>query len=351
MDDIKISIIMPAYQVEKTIQKAVESLQNQTLSEWELIIVNDCSTDGTKMLCERLCQIDARIKLINLDTNMGLAYARNCGIQQAVGRYITFVDSDDWIEPDTLSASWASVLKYDADIAVWGMIQDLQIEQNQPIYTSVTITYKDKLFDTQNTVLKSIALLDYAKIFPYTCNKLYKRELLGDIRFSNVLLVEDFLFNLRAFEKASRVVSIKKAYYHYVQTMANNTLSSKYNPDYFSSMCIRFASLLSLYEKYQIDSDTLNLIYNTNNKILVSTMVRLWSKNNQQTFRQKVHSIKLILNHAFCRLSSHRAIPITPKDRLYKYTLMSGSKYLSSFVTLVIYGVSRYASTIFYRFK
>lgn len=93
-----ISIIMPAFNAEKFINKAIGSVVDQSFADWELIIVDDCSTDDTYLIMEKFAQADARIKLLRLEGNAGAAVARNAGIQQARGHYIAFLDSDDsWL--------------------------------------------------------------------------------------------------------------------------------------------------------------------------------------------------------------------------------------------------------------
>lgn len=102
MTDDLVSIIMPAYNAEKYIAEAIESVLKQTYTNWELIIVNDCSTDATEQFAKKYQEQDERIKLRSLPENKGVANARNIAIQNAVGRYIAFLDSDDIWLPEKL---------------------------------------------------------------------------------------------------------------------------------------------------------------------------------------------------------------------------------------------------------
>jgi len=97
-----VSVIMPAYNAERTIKEAIESVLNQTYSDFELIVINDCSTDATKTIVERFVSSDSRVRLINNSVNSGVSVSRNTGISNAKGEYIAFLDSDDMWRKDKL---------------------------------------------------------------------------------------------------------------------------------------------------------------------------------------------------------------------------------------------------------
>ena len=93
-----LSIIMPVYNAEKYLEDSITSILDQTMQDFELILINDCSTDNSRRLCEKYVQQDSRVVMIHLEKNGGAGNARNIGIQKAKGKYITFMDSDDVIE-------------------------------------------------------------------------------------------------------------------------------------------------------------------------------------------------------------------------------------------------------------
>lgn len=115
-----ISIIVPVYKVEKYIDKCVNSILNQTFRNFELILVDDGSPDNCPQICDKYAKIDSRIKVIH-KKNGGLSDARNVGISNAKGNYVTFIDSDDYVSPFYLSTLWSLIEKYEADIAVGGI--------------------------------------------------------------------------------------------------------------------------------------------------------------------------------------------------------------------------------------
>ena len=118
MDDL-ISIIIPAYNVEKYISKCLESIIKQTYSNIEIILVDDGSTDKTSEICDEYEKKDDRIKVIHTE-NRGVSEARNKGLENVKGNWITFVDSDDWIEEDFCEVLLKKIKDYDADIALCG---------------------------------------------------------------------------------------------------------------------------------------------------------------------------------------------------------------------------------------
>ena len=112
---MKISIIIPIYNGEKFIKKCLNSILNQTYKNWEVIIVNDGSTDNTELILKEYCEKDSRILSFN-KKNSGVSDSRNIGIEKAVGDYITFVDCDDWIEEDTLEKIVAILQEKECDV-------------------------------------------------------------------------------------------------------------------------------------------------------------------------------------------------------------------------------------------
>ena len=116
----KISVIVPVYNVEKYIEKSIISIINQSYTDIEIIVVNDGSTDDSIKICELLSKKDSRISIYNKE-NGGLSSARNFGMNFATGKYVIFIDSDDYIDKDMLAELYGNITKYDADVSVCGI--------------------------------------------------------------------------------------------------------------------------------------------------------------------------------------------------------------------------------------
>ena len=117
-DEPLVSVLLPAYNVEKYLAKCVDSILQQTYQNFEIIIVDDCSPDDSGKIADKLASKDARIKVFHHGKNMGYSAARNTGLNHASGDYITFVDSDDWIEPDYVEYLLRIIQGTDSDIAI-----------------------------------------------------------------------------------------------------------------------------------------------------------------------------------------------------------------------------------------
>ena len=113
----EISIVVPVFNVEKFLKKCIESIISQSFSNFEVLLVNDGSTDGSLDICLQYTKIDDRVKVIN-KKNGGLSDARNAGIKYATGKYICFIDSDDFIEKEYLQKLYKNIVKYNSDVSM-----------------------------------------------------------------------------------------------------------------------------------------------------------------------------------------------------------------------------------------
>ena len=120
-----ISVIIPVYNTEKYLFTCVNSVIAQTYQNVEIIIVDDGSTDNSGLLCDELSENDERI-IVEHKINGGLSSARNHGLSKANGKYIVFVDSDDWIEKETIEYAYTNMMKTDADLVIWGYYADFE---------------------------------------------------------------------------------------------------------------------------------------------------------------------------------------------------------------------------------
>ena len=203
-----ISIIVPVYNVEKYLEKCVDSIINQTYKNLEIILVDDGSKDSSGKLCDSLKEKDGRIKVIHKQ-NGGLSDARNAGLKIANGKYIGFVDSDDYIAKDMYQTLYSLSKKHNADISIVSYYE---------IYGGKVISVRD----TKNLVIydkidaMKEVLIDRS-IQSYAWNKLFKRELLEDIEFPTNKNFEDIATTLLLFEKANKVVLLEDPKYYYVR--------------------------------------------------------------------------------------------------------------------------------------
>lgn len=201
-----ISIVVPVYNVEKYVGHCIQSILNQTYNKFELILVDDGSTDDSGKLCDEWAEKDNRIVVIHKE-NGGLSDARNAGIEIAKGEYLAFVDSDDYISPSMYQRLFSSVNNYDADIA---MCLAYNIYDDDSTYYD--IEFGNLTIFQKNEILKS---LFNHKLNNFAWNKLYKRELFNDIRYPKGKIYEDLFTTYRLLDKCNKVVLDSSQLYYY----------------------------------------------------------------------------------------------------------------------------------------
>lgn len=202
-----ISVIIPVYNTEKYLEKNIESAVNQSYADLELLYIDDGSTDSSPEILAAWAQKDPRIRVIP-QKNQGVSAARNTGLREAKGTYITFLDADDYLDKDYVQALWEQMAE-DVDITCCGYMlhrPDAEI----PIHESGGIF----CWNQQDALVQ---LLEGSRLDPGVWGKLYRAETLKSLEFVPGLRYnEDYLLNLQAFAKCRKVSSREKAYYHYI---------------------------------------------------------------------------------------------------------------------------------------
>ena len=200
------SIIVPVYNIEMFLPRCIESILSQTCSDFELILIDDGSTDSSGMICDEFADQDSRIRVFHKE-NGGVSSARNVGLDHAYGKYVVFVDSDDYIEEDYLERFSHFD---DADIIITGYIieKENNVEQGYRRFTPELINQKDfsKAF--------------VGGIFNYVWAKAIKRDVVLDCnaRFDESLDVsEDTIFMIDLLPKTEKVIVLDNCDYHYVK--------------------------------------------------------------------------------------------------------------------------------------
>ena len=214
-NNISVSVIVPVYNVALFLADCLDSIVNQTLQNIEIIAINDGSTDKSAEILEQYAQKDKRIKVITQE-NKGLSAARNVGINEAQGEFISFVDSDDWIDPAFLEKLYQAATAQKADIACCGYYG----YGSQGAVTDI--------FEFKNE-FEAISLQDKIKLNVVVWNKIYNREKLikNNLFFREGVRFEDMYWSPIVMEKLGKGVWVTGVYYHYRYNLASITKSSK----------------------------------------------------------------------------------------------------------------------------
>ena len=204
-----ISVVVAVYNIEAYVERCVRSLMAQTYGRLEILLVDDGSTDGSGAICDALAKEDVRIRVIHKE-NGGLSDARNAGVEAASGSLIAFADGDDWAEPGMYADLYACMRDFDAPVAVCRYRQ---------IYLKETVdgsTRKAAVLEGSEALEQFIAENDEIPIRNAAWNKLYRRTLMGELRFPKGKLYEDIVYTTKLLARADRLVYLDRAEYNYV---------------------------------------------------------------------------------------------------------------------------------------
>lgn len=204
---VKVSVIIPVYNVEKTLKRCVDSFLQQTFQDFELLLIDDGSTDKTGAICDEYALKDSRVRVIHT-ANEGVSSARELGIKEAAGVYSIHADGDDWVEPAMLSEMYQEAVANDADIVIADFFYEESGEVMHRVQKPTTLEGKSLVCDVLT-----------GTVHGSTCNKLVRHQLYADfdIHFPvGINYGEDALTMIGLFLHVHRVVYLPKAYYHYI---------------------------------------------------------------------------------------------------------------------------------------
>lgn len=216
-----ISVIVPVYNVEKYLKKCVDSITSQTYKNLEILLVDDGSTDSSGQICNEFEKNDARIKVIH-KKNGGLSDARNAGLDRAKGQYYAFIDSDDYIQDNTIEIMLNAIKKNKSEIAVCNMIRFLEEGETVQFYcpTDHEVLYQgNQRYKTLNQ--------------PSVCNKLFEAELFEGIRFPKGKYYEDTFVYHEVLYRANNIVLTGTDSYWYLSREDSIVGQPQYTERYF----------------------------------------------------------------------------------------------------------------------
>lgn len=284
---MKVTVIVPVYNVEEYLEACLNSLVNQTLKDIEIIVVNDGTPDNSQTIIDRFVKEYPGLVRSIIKENGGQASARNVAMETAQGEYISFVDSDDWVSLDMYETMYSIAKEADADIVI----------------CDTTDHYKD-----HEVCHKPSQFTNKLRQTPSPCNKLFKRSFIGTLRFpEGKIWYEDFTFVTQLLMQTEKIARCHREFYHCncrdVSTMRNNNAPK--NLDIISALelIIDFAKKNGLYEKYKDDLDFMVIDH-----ILITTINRV----AEQTHPEKEVVIKKLREYV------KRQLPKVTKLQVFK---------------------------------
>lgn len=212
--NIGVTVVVPFYNVQDCLKRCIDSVLNQSFTSFEIILVDDGSTDDSSSVGRLMCGVDSRIRYY-YKKNGGVSSARNAGLSLAVGKYVMFIDADDTISENALDALYSAAEINDADI-VYG---------KYCIASKEGLSVRQKLIDNSSNISAVRSLMSSVDTAVWDC--LFRRELIENLKFDTGLSIgEDYRFLVEAFYKARRISSTNEVVYHYNRMSDTSVLAS-----------------------------------------------------------------------------------------------------------------------------
>ena len=285
-----ISIIVPIYNVEKYLRMCLDSIENQTYSNIEVLLINDGSPDSSGEICQEYVARDSRFRYFEKE-NGGLSDARNYGIERSNGKYLTFIDADDWVEPTYIEDMYQAALKNDSEIVVSNYTL-FDVKENHYLI-HVWDDYYEETYEGEELINKLPLLERRDYSFVTSWGILFKKELFNNIKFPKGKVIEDSRTNYKLFARSLRSTYINKALYNY--RIGRESISSQVNEKLLIDVLECLLERLAVYtiKGWNISDEKENILRNLNGRY---EQAKEASLQETEIFRRYTEILELIDN-------------------------------------------------------
>ena len=306
MSEKKVSILVPVYKVpERFLRKNIESCIHQTLNDIEIILVDDGSPDNCGRICDEYASQDSRIKVIHQE-NKGLSAARNRAFDVASGEYITFLDGDDYLEPEACEIAYKCAKEHKVEIVMWSEFLEF------PHHTEISKPFGNKELEFRNDECKKlqIRVLDFNGMIAQVFSKLINRRFLSKYNIRHVDNLkqgaEGFVFNIQLFEHATSAYYLPTPLLHYTYNEKSISHSSSEENNYLIIRCFEW---IKEYIQSSKNKETLeNKLYNRMLYVICTTAITSYfNPNNPDLHQEKVKKFKKFMNEPLVSYSLKNA--------------------------------------------
>lgn len=293
--DIKVSIIMPVYKVEEYVGKAIESIQRQTLTEWEFLIVDDGTPDRSGEICEEYAAKDSRIHVIHKE-NGGAPSARNVAIPMAKGEYLYFMDSDDWAEPEMLEDMYKLAKRDRAQLVVAGFFIDTYY--NKENFVTDHYRIDDAVYENKESFRRNAYKLFDKNLLYTPWNKLFEKQYImeNNLRFPTTFW-DDFPFNVSVIKNVERVTVTSKEYYHFLRARSESETAA-YRPGMYEKREEEHGWMVNLYKEWNVDdAESMEMIARRYMERFVGCVENITNPKCEMSVKEKKQKIKTMLSN------------------------------------------------------
>ena len=315
-----ISVIVPVYNVEKYLERCVKSIAAQTYKDLEILLIDDGSTDKSGEMCDDFQQTDSRIKAFHKQ-NGGLSDARNYGIEHSAGEFISFVDSDDYIDEKMLETLHRLITENDADLAVCSAMD---------VFEGKEVTQVKEIKEFNLNKVESYKYMLRGDGIPSACNKLYKRQTVGDVRFPVGKLYEDGFFTPQILKKVEKTAVTSKPMYYYFRRADSITTKPFREGDLdvieAYDKCVKQVKELCPEALPYAEFRYRNAYFNVLDKMLMRDDCKEIPEYKQVVKYLKKHTAQIVKDPGFRKMRKIAAVALKFSVPLYKKILLTKQK-------------------------
>ena len=292
----KISVIVPFHNEERWLDRCIRSVREQTYGDWELILVDDCSTDHSAAIARRWANLDARIRLLAHVENRGWSAARNFGIDQATGDYVMFLDGDDYLEPGAFEEGNRAMEQYGADYVIGGStIEVFDPATGEVVSQTPGHVEEDFVFEMSDFARAGRFLWETSGLLFYCVwGKLFRMDIIRDhsLRFDlNIYVQEDFNFVMRYYYHVRRAVAVPQTFNIYCRPTDKDDIGEKPVVDQHNFNEVTLISILRLVYKFKLPEDFCTWLYHEVSEQYVRLTSKIFLDSTGLTEEERRHHV------------------------------------------------------------
>jgi glycosyltransferase involved in cell wall biosynthesis len=347
----KVSVIMPVYNVERYVGRAIESILAQTLGDFEFLVVDDGSQDSSGRICDSYAERDARVSVFHRP-NCGAPAARNFAMDHARGTYLYFLDSDDWAEPSMLEDMYRLGVENDLQLVVAGFYIDTYGSRGEQDCLREKHAVGSVVFEDRRAFREgAYAMFDTNLLYP-PWNKLYRRDYVeaNGLRFPQTFW-DDFPFVLSVIRDVERVGVTESAYYHFIRARADSE-TARYRRGMYEKREDEHRWMLDLYEHWGVsDERSMEVVYRRYAERLVGCIENACNPASGDTRRQMRRMVASMISTPQAKLAVSRTVPRSTMMRVMLWPIRGQHPWVAYKEGRLISFVKRHFGLLFARLK
>ncbi|MBR2835018.1 MAG: glycosyltransferase family 2 protein [Coriobacteriales bacterium] len=347
----KVSIIIPVYKVEKYLTRCLESVLNQTMGDFELLLVDDGSPDESGAICDHYATRDQRIRVFHQE-NAGAPAARNKALDYARGKWVMFLDADDWAEPTMLADLVEIGDTNNLELVIAGFYIDTYWSDNLSDCLTQKLCIPSRIYESQQSFRENAyELFDHNQLYsPW--NKLYLRSYIEDnnLRFP-LTFWDDFPFVLSVIRDIERVGVTEEAYYHFIRAREDSE-TTRYREGVYEKREEEHTWMLDIYDHWNVhDSTSMEVVYRRYSERLIGCIENVVCKQSPLSRSEKLQKIKQMISTPQVEVAVKNTVPHSTMMRIMLWPIKHKLTYMTYCEGKFVSFVKRHSTHIFAKLK